>query len=237
MQNQRETLSGRLVKALSERIGSGHYPMGSRLPSEQDMIDEFGVSRTVVREAIADLRASGRVTTRHGVGAFVVQQAKAEAFQIEASSLSAVQEIVAVLELRIALEAEAAVLAAQRRTQVHLDAMHKALATMRTAIKKGEKAVSADLEFHRQIAEAAQNPHFLNLFNYLGEMQIPRARLQSFRMEGLTERQFMERIQTEHEQICYAIERQDPEAARAALRLHLSGSRTRLLRSISQTAE
>ncbi|HSD39764.1 MAG TPA: FadR/GntR family transcriptional regulator [Rhodocyclaceae bacterium] len=231
---RRETLTGQLVKTISERIASGAYPVGERLPSEQVMIDEFGVSRTVVREAVANLRASGRVTTVQGVGAFVVQQERSGAFQIEASGLSVVQEMVAVLELRIALESEAAVLAAQRRTDEQLAAMRKALADMLAAIEKGEDAVQADMEFHRCIAEAAGNPHFLKLFNYVGELLIPRARLQSFRLEGVSMREYLERIQREHEQICYAIERQDPEAARAALRLHLSGSRDRLQRSIAK---
>jgi DNA-binding FadR family transcriptional regulator len=231
---RRETLTGQLVKTISERIASGTYAVGARLPSEQEMIDEFGVSRTVVREAVANLRANGCVTTVQGKGAFVVQQERSGAFQIEASGLSAVQEMVSVLELRIALESEAAVLAAQRRTEEQLAAMRKALADMLSAIEKGEDAVQADMEFHRCIAEAAGNPHFLKLFNYVGELLIPRARLQSFKLEGVSMREYLDRIQREHEQICYAIERQDPEAARAALRLHLAGSRDRLQRSIAR---
>ena len=233
---RRETLTGQLVKTVSERIASGVYAVGGRLPSEQEMIDEFGVSRTVVREAVANLRANGRVTTVQGVGAFVVQQEQTGAFQIEASGLSLVQEMIAVLELRIGLESEAAVLAAQRRTDAHLLAMRKALAEMLAAIEKGEDAVRADMEFHRCIAEAAGNAHFLKLFNYLGDLLIPRARLQSFRFDGAPLREYLNRIQREHEQICYAIERQDPEAARAALRLHLSGSLERLRRGIDKLA-
>ena len=233
---RRETLTGQLVRTVSERIAKGVYPVGGRLPSEQEMIDEFGVSRTVVREAVANLRANGRVTTVQGVGAFVVQQELAGAFQIEGANLSLVQEMLAVLELRIALESEAAVLAAQRRTDEHLVAMRKALAEMLAAIEKGEDAVQADMAFHRCIAEAAGNEHFLKLFNYLGDLLIPRARLQSFRFDGAPLREYLNRIQSEHEQICYAIERRDSEAARAALRLHLSGSLERLRRGMDKVA-
>ena len=231
---RKETLTGQLTRTLAERIASGQYPVGSRLPSEQDMIAEFGVSRTVVRETIANLRANGRVTSVHGVGAFVMQQDKSDGFQIDTAGLSAVQEMVAVLELRIALESEAAVLAAQRRTPEQLAAMKAALAEMNEAIARGEDAVQADMKFHRCMAEAAGNAHFLNLFNYVGELLIPRARLQSVRLDNVPMPEYLARVQREHEQICYAIERQDSEAARAALRMHLSESKARLQRSIAR---
>lgn len=231
---RRETLSVQLTRTLAERISSGTYPVGSRLPSEQEMISEFGVSRTVVREAIANLRAGGRVTTVHGVGAFVMQQDMTEGFQIDADKLSAVQEMVSVLELRIALEAEAAVLAAQRRTPAQLAAIQDALREMGEALSRGEDAVHADMRFHRCIMEAADNPHFLKLFNYVGELLIPRARLQSIRLDETPMADYLARVQREHEQICYAIERQDPEAARAALRMHLTASKARLQRSLAR---
>ncbi|MEC5396695.1 FadR/GntR family transcriptional regulator [Uliginosibacterium sp. H1] len=233
---RRETLTGQLTRTIAERIASGRYPLGERLPSEQEMIDEFGVSRTVVREAIANLRANGRVTTVQGVGAFVVQQEKPDGFQIDASGLSVVQEMVSVLELRIALESEAAVLAAQRRSEEQLVAMKAALAEFNDAIERGEDAVHADMKFHRLIAEATGNAHFLKLFNYVGELLIPRARLQSFKLDGVPQKEYLQRVQREHEQICYAIERKDSEAARAALRMHLSGSRDRLQRSLAKAA-
>jgi DNA-binding FadR family transcriptional regulator len=165
-----------------------------------------------------------------------MQQEVHAAFQIETSGLSATQEVMSVLELRIALESEAAVLAAQRRTDEHLAAMRKALADMLAAIEKGEDSVYADMEFHRCIAEAAGNAHFLKLFNYVSEMLIPRSRRQYLRLEGTSMREYLDRTRREHEQICYAIERRDPEAARAALRLHLSDSRDRLQRSIVKAA-
>ncbi|GAB4062206.1 FadR/GntR family transcriptional regulator [Uliginosibacterium sediminicola] len=231
---RRETLTVQLTRTLSERIAAGQYAVGARLPSETEMINEFGVSRTVVREAIANLRANGRVTTMQGVGAFVMQQDKSDGFQIDTANLSAVQEMVSVLELRIALESEAAVLAAQRRSPEQLASMREALAEMQAAITRGEDAVQSDMKFHRSLAEAAGNPHFLKLFNYVGELLIPRARLQSVKLDAVPMQEYLARIQREHEQICYAIEKQDPEAARAALRMHLSESKSRLQRSIAQ---
>lgn len=232
----KETLTQQLTRTLAERIASGQYAVSTRLPSEQEMIAEFSVSRTVVREAIANLRANGRVTTLQGVGAFVVQQDALNGFQIDLTSLSAVQEMIAVLELRIALESEAVALAAQRRTPEQLLQMKAALAKINEAISRGETAIAADIDFHRCIMEATGNEHFLNLFNYLSDLLIPRARLQSIRLDNMTMTDYLAHIQREHEQICYAIERQDPESARASLRMHLSESKARLQRSIQKQA-
>lgn len=242
---RRETLSGKLIRTISDRIAAGQYRVGERLPSEQEMIEEFGVSRTVVREAIANLKANGGVNTVQGVGAFVVQQEKQGAFQIEeASNLSVAQEMVRVLELRLALETEAVVLAAQRRTDAHLQTMNAALNAFRAAMtapeytaEVGEEAAQADISFHRAIAEATGNSHFLRLFNYLGEYMVSRSRLQTFKFGGGSVQEYLGRTLTEHERIYQAIEAQDPDTARAAVRLHLAGSRDRLQRRIANYSE
>ena len=241
---RRETLSGKLIRTLSERIAAGQYQVGERLPSEQDMIEEFGVSRTVVREAIANLKAGGSVSTVQGVGAFVMQQEKKSAFQIEeASNLTVAQEMLGVLELRVALETEAVALAAQRRTPAHLQTMQKAQDTIRAIIasgestaEAGESAAQADIAFHRAIAESTGNNHFLRLFNYLGEYMVSRSRLQTFKFGGGSVQEYLARTLDEHEKIFQAIEAQDMDTARAALRLHLAGSRDRLQRRISYFA-
>jgi GntR family transcriptional regulator, transcriptional repressor for pyruvate dehydrogenase complex len=94
-------------------------------------------------------------------------------------------------------------------------------------------AVEADLRFHRLIAEASANPHYLKLFSYVSELLITRARQRHGRLSGRAPDEFLAHAQREHEQICYAIERQDPEAARAALRMHLSESKVRLQSSLT----
>lgn len=242
---RRETLSGKLIRTISDRIASGQYRVGERLPSEQEMIEEFGVSRTVVREAIANLKANGGVNTVQGVGAFVVQQEKQSAFQIEeASNLSVAQEMVRVLELRVALETEAVALAAQRRTDAHLQTMNNALNTFRATMAApeytaavGEEAAQADIAFHRAIAEATGNSHFLRLFNYLGEYMVSRSRLQTFKFGGGSVQEYLGRTLIEHERIYLAIEARDSDTARAAVRLHLAGSRDRLQRRIASFSE
>jgi len=225
---RRETLTSQLVKTLSERIARGDLKPGDRLPSEQELIEQFAVSRTVVREAISSLRASGLVATQQGVGAFVQQTALTQPFRIDEANLNLLKEVIAVLELRAGLEAEAAALAAQRRKPEHLAAMRDALDRMESAIEAAEDAVAPDLDFHRTIAEATGNEHFTHLFNYLGALLIPRTRIQTFRVLAEDRTEYLRRVNREHEDLYRAILSQDPDAARSAMRLHLSNSRERL---------
>ena len=225
----RSSLSGNLASAIASQIEVGAYKVGDRLPSEQEMTREYSVSRTVVREAIASLRANGLVTTSQGRGAFVLRREAPDAFRIESGTQPLIQEVISLLELRIAIESEASVLAAQRRTETQLAAMEQTIHDMQAAIAAGDDATRPDMLFHRHIAEAAGNPHFLKLLVYIGENGIPRSRLPSFDLAGDTRQNYLTNIMREHEQICYAIRRKDSEAARAALRLHLTSSRDRLL--------
>ena len=232
---RRETLSIQVIKELSNRISTGQYRRGDKLPTEQDLIVEFNVSRTVIREAIANLKATGLVETRQGVGAFVLNALAPNAFRIQEDNLQVVEEIISVMELRLSIELEVAALAAARRTDLDLKNIRAALDLMRETIPLGESSIQADLEFHRTIAIATKNKHFVSIFNYLGEVLIPRARMQTHRLNGDTQQEYLQRINSEHEQIYRAIESQDADAARSAMRLHLGGSRDRL-RARMQTA-
>ncbi len=227
-----------LVDALGERIRRGTYPVGARLPTEAEIIDEFGVSRTVVRDAISRLQTTGQVITRHGIGSFVQQQSVDAGFKVHPEQLKTLREIVAVLELRIGLETEAAALAAARRTDENLATMRAALDRFAQAIELGGDAVEADYAFHAELARATQNIHFSQLFESLGSGQIPRAKLPA--TQQAEQRQaYLRTIHLEHEGILQAITSQDSESARAAMRIHLGNSRERRRRAaqlLSQTS-
>jgi GntR family transcriptional repressor for pyruvate dehydrogenase complex len=222
----RQSLTSMLVEAVTERIQSGQYRKGDQLPTERDLIEEFGVSRTVVREAIANLKASGLVSTHQGKGAFVLDEA-VRAFRIAEENLSVVEEVLEALELRIAIESEAAALAARRRTPEDVARIAEAAEAMDRAIAAGEPTVDRDIAFHRAIAQATGNRHFLGLFNYLGEVLVPRARVPTHQFDATTLHDYLRRISGEHHQIVAAIADGDSDAARAALRMHLGGSRDR----------
>jgi DNA-binding FadR family transcriptional regulator len=190
-------------------------------------MEEFGVSRTVVREAISRLQAAGLVETRHGVGTFVVGLGESAGFRIAPEQLGTLQDVIAVLELRIGVETESAALAAARRTPENLQAMRSALAAFASAVEEGRDAVGPDFQFHLEIARATHNPHFVELMGTLGGMMIPRARLEPAGPPTPERQAYLRRVNTEHESIVEAISRQDPEAARAAMRTHLANSRER----------
>ena len=248
-QRRPRTLALSLVDSLGERIRDGRLPAGAKLPTEAAVMAEFGVSRTVVREALSKLQAAGLVSTRHGVGTFVevlaAPGADGQAFSIAPTQYATLRDVVAVLELRIGIETEAAGLAAQRRSSTDLAAMRNALDAMAQAVEAGDSAVAADFQFHLEITRATQNPHFSQLMATLGPSLIPRARLEAAVQpaDGAqppavdTHRQaYLRRVQVEHESIFDAIAAQDADAARAAMRTHLANSRERRRRAAALAA-
>ncbi len=225
------SLTAELVQALGDRIRDGRLAAGAKLPREADLMDEFGVSRTVVREAMSRLQAAGMVETRHGVGTFVVGLGDASTFRIAPDQVGTLHDVIAVLELRIAVESESAGLAAQRRTEPALAAMRSALDAFALAVEEGRDAVGPDFQFHLEIARATGNPRFAELMATLGGTMIPRARLESEQPLTPERRDYLRRVNGEHESIYEAIARQDAEAARAAMRTHLTNSRERRRRA------
>jgi GntR family transcriptional repressor for pyruvate dehydrogenase complex len=225
------TLAHELVDSLGSRIRDGRLAPGDKLPTEAAFMAEFHVSRTVVREAISRLQAAGLVDTRHGIGTFVRGPGDGSTFRIGREQLSTLHDVIAMLELRIGVEVEAAGLAAQRRTAQNLATMHEALDAFNEAVEAGRDAVSADFEFHLEIMRATQNPHFANLMVTLGTTIIPRARLDPAATADEARQRYLRRVNAEHESILDAITNQDPEAARAAVRTHLANSRERRRRA------
>lgn len=230
------TLALELVESLGERIRGGQLAPGDKLPTEAAIMEEFEVSRTVVREAISKLQAAGLVETRHGIGTFVLGPGDGPSFKIPPEQFSTLQDVIAVLELRIGLETEAAGLAAQRRSEANLTSMRQALDAVIAAVEAGEDSVAADFQFHLEIARSTQNSHFADLMATLGAQIIPRARLEPAADMNAERLAYMRRVNAEHESILDAIARQDAESARAAMRTHLSNSRERRRRAQAQTA-
>jgi GntR family transcriptional regulator, transcriptional repressor for pyruvate dehydrogenase complex len=221
------SLAHDVVDGLTGRIRDGSLATGEKLPTEAEIMEAFGVSRTVVREAISRLQAAGLVETRHGVGTFVVGLGDAASFRIAPGQLETLQDVIAVLELRIGVETESAALAAMRRTPENLQTLRNALKAFISAVEEGRDAVGPDFQFHLEIARATQNHHFVDLMGTLGGMMIPRARLEPPAPLTPEREAYLRRVNAEHESIVDAIAHQDPEAARAAMRTHLANSRER----------
>ncbi len=223
-------LVGEIVDNLVRKIRAGQIRPGDKLPTEAEIMAQFDVSRTVVRESLSKLQASGLVETRHGIGTFVLQPPAAGHFKISATDFATVADVISVLELRISLETEAAGLAALRRGAEHLDAMQAALRAFENSIAHDSDAVPSDFQFHMEVARATGNRHFADLMTYLGTMIIPRTRVNTALGAPEGRLQYLHRVNSEHESIFHAIRDRDAEAARAAMRTHLSNSRERLRR-------
>ncbi|WP_278618582.1 FadR/GntR family transcriptional regulator [Ectopseudomonas oleovorans] len=230
------SLAQELVAELSQRIRDGLIKRGEKLPTESAIMEEQGVSRTVVREALSRLQAAGLVETRHGIGTFVLDTPSASGFRIDPATIVTLRDVLAILELRISLEVESAGMAAARRTDAQLKAIREALDAINESAAHASDAVSSDFLFHLRIAEATGNRYFTDILSHLGTSIIPRTRVNSASLARDDQSHYMARLEREHEQIFEAIARQDAEAARAAMRLHLTNSRERL-RQAHEAAE
>jgi GntR family transcriptional repressor for pyruvate dehydrogenase complex len=230
----RPSLSTTLVERLRDEIESGRLVAGDRLPSESRIVASFGVSRSVVREAIAALRADGLVTSHQGRGIFVAEHAGMRPFRIDPAGLRSLADVLQVMELRTAVEIEMAGLAAVSRTTASLRDIGRALARMDAAIAAGDAAIEADRAFHAAIAKATRNPYFERFLELFGELLIPRRHVRHGDGDAEGRRLYLERIQEEHRAILLAIEAKDPAMARKAARTHLANSRNRYRRLMAR---
>ena len=221
-------LVNEVMESLAGSIRSGAIKPGEKLPTESEIVARFDVSRTVVREAISRLQANRLVETRHGVGTFALPPEDTKNFKIADVDFATVADVIALLELRISLETEAAGLAAQRRTEQNLQAMQAMLEAFVIAIEEDSDAVPSDFNFHMEVARATGNRHFADLMTYLGTMIIPRTRVNTPNSAPEGRLAYLRRVHSEHESIFSAIRNQDTDAARAAMRTHLANSKDRL---------
>jgi GntR family transcriptional repressor for pyruvate dehydrogenase complex len=219
-------LAYRIVEELKQRILSGEIAPGEKLPGENRLVEEFGVSRTVVREAVSRLQAAGLVETFQGRGSFVLEVPEGTPGLREVRSHRDVLEL---MDFRIGVESEAAGLAAGRRSVHQLKGIDRALDEFRRIGDDPARSVEADFAFHLKVAVASGNRFYSELIAELGPMMImlPRTRLDP--AYEMSDPDHLARVIHEHENIHAAIEHADPEAARAAMRVHLSSTRHRLL--------
>jgi GntR family transcriptional repressor for pyruvate dehydrogenase complex len=236
-QRRGRSLADELGRRLEEEIRAQRWRPGERLPTEAEIVQAYGVSRSVVREAVSKLQAGGVVETRHGVGTFVLAPRPAtQPFGINPGEIEAALDVMAMLELRISVETEAAGLAAQRHTDEQMADIHAAAKALHDATAEGRHDVDADLRLHLAIARATGNRYFVDILGHLGRTMFPRSRVDSPRIAMEDPQAYSQRVQREHEEIVSAIARREAEAARAAMRMHLVNSRERVRRAQEATS-
>lgn len=234
---RRPSLTAQVARDLQDRIDGGELRPGDRLPTEFALMAEFGVSRTVVREAISSLRAAGRIETQQGRGAFVLAPPAGPRYRLAAAERATAEDVLGFMEVRIALEAEAAALAAQRRSPAALVRLTEAQARFAEAAATPDSTPAHDMDFHMAIAEATGNPHFTALFDGFSAAMLPRLRLDLFKDDLAGKADYARRLCVEHDRILDAIRDANPDAARAAARQHLGNSRERLVSALAALGE
>ncbi len=230
------SLTHQLAAQISADIVEGRLASGSRLPTEQEMVATNGVSRTVVGEAVAALRADGLVVVRQGVGAFVAADVR-RPFRIDVDGLRSLRQAIEVMELRTGIEIEAAGLAAERATAAQIRKIAQAYEAVNRAIDRGEAAIDEDFAFHVGIAEATGNPQFQRFLQYLGRSIIPRKTVRVSSPSMPSSRAYLRTFQEEHADILGAIRGRTPTPARAAMRRHLVNSRKRYNKLAAELGE
>jgi DNA-binding FadR family transcriptional regulator len=219
-------LADSVYEEILGHIAGGRYAEGGRLPSEPKLAEAYGVSRPVVREALSRLRADGVVVSRHGSGSYV-QRRPAPDF-VRLAPIGSVADLMRCFEVRIALEGEAAALAAARRSEADVAEMQAALAELERVIAAREVGVEADIRFHNAIARATANALFESAMQALSVHTFHGMRVaRNLSLRASVER--MRLVQYEHSRVFEAIRDQDPQAARDAMRSHIENARTRML--------
>jgi DNA-binding FadR family transcriptional regulator len=225
-------LSERVVSALRTQVLAGEIPVGHKLPTETQLTEAFGVSRTVIREAIATLAADGLVEPRQGAGVFVRERPAPSPGPFSLDIGNKISHALNVLEVRLGIEIESAALASIRRNNAQLAEIQEAFFEFDRLLELGEATGRTDFAFHRAIAAATNNPFYVDVLEALGTRAIPCDVSSPWGTDSTLTRDYQEGLQQEHLAILKAISDGDPDAARAAMRTHLSASQQRYRRRL-----
>ena len=224
--NEPSRLPDRIYEQILEEIVSGKFSIGDRLPSENQIGTEHNVSRAVVREALSRLLADGVVVTRQGAGTFVLRKPGREFLRL--APIGGIADLMRCFEFRIALEGEAAYLAAQRRTDDNMATIDEAFKRLDQANAAGEVGVELDINYHVTIARASRNQLFVQTLDALAihtfnGMSITR------NLSLTSNRKRLLLVQEEHRRILEAIRVGDEDLARREMRTHIDNARHRAL--------
>ncbi|WP_144770086.1 FadR/GntR family transcriptional regulator [Herbaspirillum sp. SJZ099] len=223
------TLADHVTSVLAQQIRAGEFAPDARLPSEMELTARFAVSRTVIREAISRLKSEGLVGSRRGSGTVVLGANQATPFRLDLQVedvRDSIRAVLRVIELRRGVEGEMAALAAQRRTRAQNLAIQQALQDIDRAAQEGRDGVPEDFAFHAAISNAAHNPLYTSLVQFLS--QFLHAAIRVARMNEARRSDFSQQVRNEHAAIAQAIADGDAAAARAAALQHMENSARRI---------
>jgi DNA-binding FadR family transcriptional regulator len=221
----RGSLSEGIHETIRERIASGELPKGSLLPREEDLALQLGVSRTVLREALARLRHDGLIESKRGTGNRVIGPQAKTIF--EAATPNSIADLEACYEFRLGIEPEIAALASQRIEADSLRRISEAARQLEIVVASGELGAEQDLAFHAAIASATQNSYYIQTIAAIAKPVEVGMRIARMLSSGISVERLVTTI-TEHRAILSALQKKDPAAARAAMEQHILASRQRV---------
>lgn len=219
-------LSHDTARAIEQAIREGRFKVGDKLPSEAKLAVSFGVSRGIVREAVARLKSLGLVESIQGSGLFVCRSEALSEFRVEPMRMMQRQELQQVFELRLELEMTAVALAARRRTRRDLGRLRAALAELARNLEQDEPGYDPDYGFHVAIAEASANAYLRDLLAYVTTQMSESVAYQ--RRRNKPSRAVLTQVHREHEAVLRAIEIRDADTAMELTRGHLLSAAERL---------
>jgi len=219
-------MSDTVAQQLLEQIERGSFTDTGKLPTESHLAEAFGVSRTVIREAVSRLRNEGVVESRQGSGVFIAQHGLIRPLRIDYEEAVGAGSILHLLAMRRAIEAEVAAEAARLRSPDDVAMIEAALSNIETAVAAGRDGVAEDLAFHRAIAASTGNPYFLKTLRFLG--QYLEAGMAVTRSNEALSDDFSRQVREEHRAIVDAIREGDVMAASTAARAHMINAARRL---------
>ncbi len=219
-------MSDTVAQQLLKQIEIGSFAGTGKLPTEAMLAQEFGVSRTVIREAISRLKNEGVVAPRQGSGVYLAEHASIRPLRIDYEEAVEAGALTQLFAVRRAIEAEVAAEAALQRNDADLAAIDAALREIDAALAEGRDGVAEDIAFHRAIAAVTGNPYFLKTLTFLN--QYLAAGIAITRRHDATRAHFSRQVRDEHAAIAAAIRAGDPLAARDAALAHLRHAARRL---------
>ncbi|MFE3449224.1 FadR/GntR family transcriptional regulator [Nonomuraea sp. NPDC059194] len=217
---RRHPLAEKAAELLLARVRAGEWVLGQKLPGETTLAVQLGVGRSTVREAIRELAGKGVLQPRQGAGVFVTALDVAEDWD----SVVRRAAITSVIEARVAIESEAAALAAARRTPADLRALRRTLRVRAKHCHDAEELVDADMAFHRQVVLASHNEILLELFDGF----VPRLRPAMIDMLRIRPVPSPEDDHAAHLAVVEAVAARDPAAASRHSRAHLEAIKATL---------
>jgi GntR family transcriptional repressor for pyruvate dehydrogenase complex len=219
-------LSDTVAQQLLTQIDKGTFARGGKLPTEAVLAEQFGVSRTVIREAISRLKNEGVVEPRQGSGVFIAAHGAIRPLRIDYAEAVEAGSVLQILALRRVAASEATSASIARRSDADMVSIDAALARIDEAVAVGHDGVAEDVAFHRAIAVATGNPYFLKTLAFLNQY-LEAGTVVTRRNEALRE-DFSREVREEHAAIVAAIRAGDPMAARNAARTHMYNAARRL---------